>query len=64
MKWLFMFVIDPPEPVCRYLAKGMSQNNKNYARIVWMTPWRLALRFLQPYYWRRNPVKDTVLDKL
>ncbi|MDQ8951679.1 SDR family oxidoreductase [Acinetobacter rudis] len=64
MKWLFMFVIDPPEPVCRYLAKGMSQNNKNYARIVWMTPWRLALRFLQPYYWRRNPVKNTVLDEL
>lgn len=64
MKWLFMFVIDPPEPVCAYLAQGVSQNQKSNARIVWMTPWRLALRFLQPYYWRRNPVKNTALDEL
>ncbi|WP_353171164.1 SDR family NAD(P)-dependent oxidoreductase [Acinetobacter rudis] len=64
MKWLFMFVIDPPEPVCAYLAQGVSQNQKSNTRIVWMTPWRLALRFLQPYYWRRNPVKGTVLDGL
>lgn len=64
MKWLFMFVIDPPEPVCTYLAQGVSQNQKSNARIVWMTPWRLALRFFQPYYWRRNPVKGTALDEL
>lgn len=64
MKWLFMFVIDPPEPVCAYLARGISQNQKSNARIVWMTPWRLLLRFFQPYYWRRNPVKDTALDQL
>lgn len=64
MKWLFMFVIDPPEQVCSYLAKRVSQNNKRNARIVWMTPWRLLLRFFQPYYWKRNPVQGTALDQL
>lgn len=64
MKWLFMFVIDPPEQVCGYLAKRISQNNKRNARIVWMTPWRLLLRFFQPYYWKRNPVQGTALDQL
>lgn len=62
MKWLFMFVIDPPELVCQYLAQQVSENRKTRAKIVWMTPWRLALRFLQPHYWRRNPVKGTALE--
>lgn len=64
MKWLFMFVIDPPEQVCGYLVKRISQNHKRNARIVWMTPWRLLLRFFQPYYWKRNPVQGTALDQL
>ncbi|TCM69773.1 NAD(P)-dependent dehydrogenase (short-subunit alcohol dehydrogenase family) [Acinetobacter calcoaceticus] len=64
MKWLFMFVIDPAEPVCSYLAKQVSLNTKTNTRIVWMTPLRLISRFLQPYYWRRNPVQGTALDQL
>lgn len=62
MKRLFYFIIDPPDIVCHYLAQRISQNNKTNTRIIWMTPWRLFLRFLQPYYWRRNPVKNTDLE--
>jgi len=64
MKRLFFFVIDPPEIVCAYLAKQMIQNKKANRRIAWITPWKLFLRFLQPYYWRRNPVKGTALEHL
>ncbi|NUF13009.1 SDR family oxidoreductase [Acinetobacter oleivorans] len=64
MKRLFFFVIDPPEIVCAYLAKQMIQNKKTNRRIAWITPWKLFLRFLQPYYWRRNPVKGTALENL
>lgn len=62
MKRLFYFIIDPPDLVCHYLAMRICKNKKNNQRIVWMTPWRLFLRFLQPYYWRRNPVKNTDLE--
>lgn len=64
MKRLFFFVIDPPDIVCTYLAKRINNNQKTNVRIVWMTPLRLILRFFQPYYWRRNPIKGTVLDDL
>lgn len=62
MKRLFYFIIDPPDAVCPYLAQRILKNRKNNVRIVWMTPWRLLRRFFQPYYWRRNPVKDTALE--
>jgi NAD(P)-dependent dehydrogenase (short-subunit alcohol dehydrogenase family) len=64
MKRLFFFVIDSPEVVCAYLAKQIMQNKKTNRRIAWITPWKLFLRFLQPYYWRRNPVKGTALEHL
>lgn len=64
MKWLFMFIIDPPQPVCRSLVNGMRSTKKPHPRIVWMTPWRLLLRFFQPYYWRRNPIQHTELEKI
>ena len=64
MKRLFFFIIDPPEVVCRYLAQRILENKRRHSRIVWMTPLRLLLRFLRPYYWRRNPVKDTALAHL
>lgn len=64
MRRLFYFIIDPPEVVCPYLAQHMLSNQKHDHRIVWMTPWRLLRRFFQPYYWRRNPVKNTALDGL
>ena len=64
MKRLFLFIIDPPEKVCAYLAQGITNNKKTNVRIVWMTPWRLLIRFFQPYYWRRNPIKDTALEHL
>lgn len=64
MKRLFFFVIDSPEVVCAYLAKQIMQNKKANRRIAWITPWKLFLRFLQPYYWRRNPVKGTALEHL
>jgi hypothetical protein len=28
------------------------------------TPWRLVIRFFQPYYWKRNPVQGIALDQL
>ena len=64
MKRIFMFVIDPPETVCDFLAEKILKNKKTHVRIVWMTPWRLLKRFFQPYYWRRNPIKSTALDKI
>lgn len=64
MKRLFLFIIDPPEVVCRYLAQRILENKRRHSRIVWMTPLRLLLRFLRPYYWRRNPIKDTALAHL
>ncbi len=62
MKRLFQFIIDPPEKVATYLAKKIIHNQKAYTHIAWMTPWRLCLRFFQPYYWRRNPLQGTNLD--
>lgn len=64
MKRLFFFIIDPPEVVCHYLAQRILENKRRHSRIVWMTPLRLLLRFLRPYYWRRNPIKDTALAHL
>ena len=64
MKWLFMFVINPPEQACGYLAERISKNKNSNVRIVWMTPWRLVIRFFQPYYWKRNPVQGIALDQL
>jgi len=64
MKRLFLFVIDPPEIVCAYLARRILANRRSNARIVWMTPQRLIARFFQPYYWRRNPVAGTALESL
>lgn len=64
MKRLFFFIIDPPEVVCRYLAQRILENKRRHSRIVWMTPLRLLLRFLRPYYWQRNPIKDTALAHL
>lgn len=64
MKWLFMFIIDPPHQVCAYLAEKIIQNKRTNVRIVWMTPWRLLLRFFQPYYWKRNPIQGTALNDL
>lgn len=64
MRWLFKFVIDPPEVVCGWLARRALENRSNGAHLTWMTPWRLALRFLQPSYYLRNPVAGTPLDGL
>ncbi len=52
------------EVVCRYLAQRILENKHRHARIVWMTPLRLLLRFLRPYYWRRNPIKGTAFTHL
>jgi len=64
MRWLFHFVIDPPEPVCAYLVDKVLANRRSGAHYTWMTPWRLAIRFVQPRYWRRRPVAGTALEKL
>ena len=64
MRWLFRFVIDPPEPVCAFLADRVLACRKTGAHYTWMTPWRLLPRFLRPSYWRRNPVAGTPLDGL
>ena len=64
MRRLFLFIIDPPEVVCDYLASKILSNTQNNRRIVWMTPWRLCRRFFQPYYWRRNPIQDTALNQI
>jgi len=62
MSWLFHFVIDPPEPVCAFLANAILTNRKTGAHYTWMTPWRLAVRFFQPSYWKRRPVAGTALE--
>jgi hypothetical protein len=64
MRWLFRFVIDPPEVVCGWLARAALANPRNGARLLWMTPWRLAIRFFQPRYYLRNPVAGTALEQI
>jgi NAD(P)-dependent dehydrogenase (short-subunit alcohol dehydrogenase family) len=64
MRWLFHFVIDPPEPVCAFLARRVLANRRMGAHYTWMTPWRLGARFFQPRYWRRKPVAGTALETL
>lgn len=64
MRWLFHFVIDPPEPVCAFLADRVLANRRSGAHYTWMTPWRLLARFFRPSYWRRRPVAGTALEKL
>lgn len=63
-KRLFLFIIDPAEIVADYLVRKMLVNNKTNTRILWMTPFHLIFRFFQPYYWRRNPIAGTALEKL
>jgi NAD(P)-dependent dehydrogenase (short-subunit alcohol dehydrogenase family) len=64
MRLLFKFVIDPPGPVCSWLAAKALRNRRNRAHITWMTPLRLIVRFFQPSYYRRNPVAGSPLDDL
>lgn len=64
MRWLFRFVIDPPEPVCAYLAARVLANRASGVHYTWMTAWRLLLRFVQPRYWRRRPDAGTALEKI
>jgi NAD(P)-dependent dehydrogenase (short-subunit alcohol dehydrogenase family) len=63
-RWLFKFVIDPPEPVCEWLARRVLGSRRSGAHYAWMTPWRLLPRFFLPKYHRRNPVLGTPLDTL
>lgn len=62
MKRLFHFVIDPPDPVCTYLAGKVLANRRTNVHYRWMNPLRLGVRFFQPHYWRRNPLAGTRLD--
>lgn len=62
MRRLFHFVIDPPEPVCAYLTDRVLSNRRTGVHYRWMTPLRLGVRFVQPRYWRRNPLAGTALD--
>lgn len=64
MRWLFRFVIDPPGPVCAFLADRVLSNRSTGAHYTWMTPWRLLPRFVQPKYWRRKPDAGTALEKI
>ncbi|MFO0553619.1 MAG: SDR family oxidoreductase [Polyangiaceae bacterium] len=63
-KWLFHFVVDPPEPVCAFLASRILANRRANAHIAWMTPLRLLSRFFRPSYYRRNPFAGSALDTL
>jgi NAD(P)-dependent dehydrogenase (short-subunit alcohol dehydrogenase family) len=62
MRWLFRFVIDPPEPVCAFLADRVLASRRSGLHVTWMTPWRLLRRFFQPRYWRRRHV--AALEKI
>ncbi len=64
MRWLFHFVIDPPEPVCAFLADRVLSNRSTGAHYAWMTPLRLFARFFMPRYWRRKPTEGTALDRI
>lgn len=63
-RWLFNFVIDPPEKVCGWLATKVLANPRNGAHVTWMTPLRLLVRFLQPHYYTRNAFAGTALDTI
>jgi NAD(P)-dependent dehydrogenase (short-subunit alcohol dehydrogenase family) len=63
-RWLYKFVIDPPELVCTWLAGKVLANTRSGAHYRWMSIPRLLVRFFQPRYWRRNPVAGTPLDQL
>jgi NAD(P)-dependent dehydrogenase (short-subunit alcohol dehydrogenase family) len=62
VRGLFRWVIDPPEPVCAWLADRVLANTKTGVHFRWATPLRIGARFLQPRYWRRNPLAGTALD--
>jgi NAD(P)-dependent dehydrogenase (short-subunit alcohol dehydrogenase family) len=62
MRWLFNFVIDPPEPVCAWLVDQALRNRTNGAHFTWMTKLRLLVRFFQPSYYRRNAVAGSPLE--
>jgi NAD(P)-dependent dehydrogenase (short-subunit alcohol dehydrogenase family) len=64
MKWLFHFVIDPPEPVCGWLAEKVLGNERTGAHYRWMSPLRLLSRFFRPYYWRRKVFAGTALERI
>ncbi len=63
-RWIFNLIIDPREQVCGWLADRVLANRKTRVHYAWMTTWRAMLRFVQPKYWRRNPVAGTALDRL
>jgi NAD(P)-dependent dehydrogenase (short-subunit alcohol dehydrogenase family) len=63
-RWLFNFVIDPPEKVCTWLAGKVLGNRRTGAHYTWMTPLRLLVRFFQPKYWTRNAFAGTALDAI
>jgi NAD(P)-dependent dehydrogenase (short-subunit alcohol dehydrogenase family) len=63
-RWLFRFVIDPPDVVCAWLAARVMARPGNGAHVTWMSWWRLLPRFFMPRYWSRNPVAGTPLDTL
>lgn len=63
-RWLFKLVIDPPEPVCDWLARRVLASRRSGVHHTWMTPWRLLPRFFLPKFHRRNPVLNTPLDAL
>ncbi len=63
-RWLFNFVIDPPEKVCGWLAGKVLETSRSGVHHTWMTPLRLLVRFFQPRYYLRNAFAGTALDRI
>lgn len=61
IRWLFKFIGDPVEVVSPWLADQILANEKNGARIAWMSVPKAVLRVLNPYYHRRDLFANTAI---
>jgi NAD(P)-dependent dehydrogenase (short-subunit alcohol dehydrogenase family) len=53
-KRIFNIIADRVETVTPWLARQMLDNDKNGARIAWMSTWKVGLRFLMSLFRKRD----------
>jgi NAD(P)-dependent dehydrogenase (short-subunit alcohol dehydrogenase family) len=64
MAWIFHFVIDPPEPVCGWLADKVLSTTSTGRHYTWMPWWKVVGRLFLPHYWKRKPIAGTALERI
>jgi NAD(P)-dependent dehydrogenase (short-subunit alcohol dehydrogenase family) len=60
-KRIFNIIADRVETVTPWLARQMLDNNKNGARIAWMSSWKVGLRFLTSPFRKRDLFDEETL---